>query len=137
MGAHAFRGSVVRSGTRVVRNGRRTCSACYRHVCGCGWYKVFSRAFDGAAECGRCGHADGVTVREVAHYNAGMDEQCGYRDVLPSAGVRHECQCCGRVRAEALMDFAPGEGWECKDARRCEAAEHGSELDMDDVGDVA
>ena len=108
---------------------RRVCGACYRHVCPCGWYKVFSRAFGGVSECGRCGTSSTVTVREVAHYNAGMDAECGYRNVMPAE--RHECQFCGRVRDEALLDYAAGEGWECKDARRCEAAEHGIELEAE------
>lgn len=112
------------------------CMACYRHVCPCGWYKVLSRRYAGAMACGRCGNADRVTVREVAHYSAGVDAECPYRDVLPT--VRHECQFCGRVRDEELMDFAPGEGWECRDARRCEAAEHGVELDaLDEMEDAA
>jgi hypothetical protein len=107
---------------------RRVCSACYRHVCPCGWYKVLSRRFNGVMACGRCESAERVTVREVAHYNAGMDDECGYRNVLPTA--RHACQFCERVRDEVLMDFVSGEGWECKDARRCEAAQHGTELDV-------
>jgi hypothetical protein len=56
-----------------------------------------------------------------------MDAECGYRNVLPAE--RHECQFCGRVRDAALLDWAEGEGWECKDARRCEAAQHGTELE--------
>ena len=135
-GARECRGSVVSSGVRRVRAvGRRVCSACYRHVCvECGLYRVLSRRFEGVWECSRCGSADTVEVRDVAHYNAGMDEQCGYRDVMPAPAVAtHECQFCGRVREEGLMDYAPDEGWECRNAVRCEAAQMGSELDMEDV----
>lgn len=132
--AREFRGSVVSRARRVRAVGRRVCSACARHACGCGLYKVLSRRFEGVWECSRCGTSSGVTVRDVAHYNAGMDEQCGYRDVMPVAlAATHECQFCGRVREEGLMDFAPGEGWECRNAVRCEMAQHGSEIDIGDV----
>jgi hypothetical protein len=112
---------------------RKVCMSCYRHVCPCGWYKVLSRDWVGVLACGRCGTDERVTVREVAHYSAGADGLCPYRATMPAVSVvKRRCQFCERERDEAFMDYAPGEGWECRDAARCEATQLGAELDMED-----
>lgn len=43
--------------------------------------------------------------------------------------VKHKCQFCERERAEEFMDFVEGEGWECRNAVRCEDAQMARELD--------
>lgn len=110
---------------------RPVCTACLRHAClECSWYRVVSRRFDGVLECPKC--AGKVVKREVRHSTGATDERCGYRDVMPAIArdvVKRRCQFCERERDEEFMDFVEDEGWECRNAVRCEDAQMARELD--------